>query len=123
MKVPVDMNLSPRWAALLGDAGFHSEHGSSVGAASATDARIMYWAADRGYVVLTNDLDFGAILAASQGIKPSVVQARADNLNPDVTGPTVLAAQKATAGDLATGALVTVEPSRNSVMLLPLQRT
>jgi predicted nuclease of predicted toxin-antitoxin system len=83
----------------------------------------MDWAADRGYVVLTNDLDFGAILAASQGIKPSVVQVRADNLNPDVTGPTVLAALKATAGDSATGALVTVEPSRNRVMLLPLQRT
>jgi predicted nuclease of predicted toxin-antitoxin system len=83
----------------------------------------MDWAADRGYVVLTNDLDFGAILAASQGIKPSVVQVRADNLNPDVTGSTVLAALKATVGDLATGALVTVEPSRNRVMLLPLQRT
>ena len=37
----------------------------------------MAFAGANGCVVLTHDLDFGAILAATQGRKPSVVQIRA----------------------------------------------
>ena len=38
------------------------------------------------YIVLTHDLDFSAILAATHGEKPSVVQIRADNVSPEVPG-------------------------------------
>jgi predicted nuclease of predicted toxin-antitoxin system len=47
-------------------------------------AERLAYAAEHGYTVLTNDLDFGTILAATQGEKPSVVQIRSDNLDPDV---------------------------------------
>jgi len=43
----------------------------------------MAYASVNGYVVLTHDLDFSAILAATQGEKPSVVQIRADDVSPD----------------------------------------
>jgi len=49
-------------------------------------AERLAYAAEHGYTVLTNDLDFGTILAATQGEKPSVVQIRSDNLDPDVIG-------------------------------------
>jgi predicted nuclease of predicted toxin-antitoxin system len=48
----------------------------------AADIEIMAYAAKHDYVVLTHDLDFSAILAATQGTKPSVVQIRSDNLSP-----------------------------------------
>ena len=47
----------------------------------------MALAAANGFVVLTNDLDFSAILAATRGHKPSVVQVRSDNLSPSNIGP------------------------------------
>ncbi len=83
MKLLVDMNLSPRWVKSFADVGIDSIHWSSVGAATDADPEIMAFARMQGYVVLTNDLDFSAILAVSHGEKPSVVQIRASNLNPD----------------------------------------
>jgi hypothetical protein len=62
MKLLVDMNLSPGWVNLLAAAGIEAVHWSSLGAASAPDTEIMAYAGARGYVVLTHDLDFSAIL-------------------------------------------------------------
>jgi len=50
------------------------------------------YASENNYVVLTHDLDFSAILAATHGEKPSVVQIRAENVRPEVIGKQVIAA-------------------------------
>jgi predicted nuclease of predicted toxin-antitoxin system len=71
MKLLVDMNLSPRWIVALRGAGVEAEHWSEVGDPRAPDEKIMACAAAGGWVVLTHDLDFGAILAATRGDKPS----------------------------------------------------
>ncbi|WP_175443943.1 DUF5615 family PIN-like protein [Nitrosospira sp. Nsp13] len=42
-----------------------------LGANDAADSEIMAYANSHDYVVLTHDLDFGAILAAIHGEKPS----------------------------------------------------
>ena len=65
MKLLVGMNLSPRWIPFLSGAGWEATHWSAVGKANASDSEIMTFAAANEYVVLTNDLDFAAILAAS----------------------------------------------------------
>jgi len=90
MKLLVDMNLSPRWVDLLAAAGIGAAHWSTLGAANAPDAEIMAYARTNDYVVLTHDLDFSAILAATHGDKPSVVQIRAQDVNPDVIGKSVI---------------------------------
>lgn len=46
---------------------------SAVGQANAPDAEVLAYAAKHGYLLLTHDLDFGAILAATHGQKPSVI--------------------------------------------------
>ncbi len=120
MKLLVDMNLSPRWIALLGDAGCQAEHWSVVGKHNAPDFEIMAYAAEHDYVVLTHDLDFSAILAATHGQKPSVVQIRIEDVSPEVAGPQVLAAIRHLQADLEVGALVTVGPRRSRVRMLPL---
>lgn len=61
------MNLSPRWVVFLVTAGWEAVHWSAVGRANAPDAEVMRWAAERGFVLLTHDLDFSAILAAMRG--------------------------------------------------------
>jgi predicted nuclease of predicted toxin-antitoxin system len=120
MKVPVDMNLSPRWVAMLSDAGFVARHWSEIGQAGAPDTEIMRVAAAEDYVVLTHDLDFSAILAVTRGAKPSVVQIRSDDLNPDTIGRKVVAALRQMAAELAEGTLMTVDPNRTRIRMLPL---
>jgi predicted nuclease of predicted toxin-antitoxin system len=64
----------------------------------------------------------GAILAATRGTKPSVVQIRADNLATVAIGGPLVAALNQMATELAEGALLTVDPGRTRLSLLPLTR-
>jgi predicted nuclease of predicted toxin-antitoxin system len=66
MKLLLDMNLAPRWVPYLKAAGFETHHWSMVGRADASDEEIMAYAARLGLIVLTHDLDFSAILAATK---------------------------------------------------------
>jgi predicted nuclease of predicted toxin-antitoxin system len=120
MKLLVDMNLSPQWVNLLCDAGLAVEHWSTIGAANAPESEIMAHAKANGYVVLTHDLDFSAILAATHGEKPSVVQIRADDVSLKAIGNPVILALLQMASELEEGALVTVDPNRTRLRLLPL---
>ncbi len=121
MKLLVDMNLSPRWIAFLRDAGWEATHWSAVGKAEASDSEIMAYAAVNNYVVLTNDLDFAAILAASRQKKPSVAQIRAQDLSPIVIGSQIVAALRHVQTELEAGALLTIESDRTRLRVLPFQ--
>lgn len=92
MKLLIDMNLSPAWIPVLESAGFDAMHWSALGPPDATDTILMMFARSHGYVILTHDLDFGAILAATQGAAPSVVQIRADDLSPASLSSAVIGA-------------------------------
>lgn len=120
MRVLVDMNLSPAWIAVLRDGGHEAAHWSDIGDPTASDSLIMSVAAEQGAVVLTSDLDFGSILAAAGTSGPSVIQIRAADLRPGSLGEFVLRAIERVADELASGALVTVEPGRTRLRVLPL---
>ena len=121
MKILVDMNLSPSWVDFLVGAGLEAVHWSNVGASDANDSDVMQWAVAYSHVVLTCDLDFGAILAATQGRSPSVLQLRSDLLTPEFIGPAVLAAIHQTQQELTSGALVSIDAARARLRLLPLR--
>ncbi len=121
MKLIVDMNLSPRWVSMLAGAGIEAAHWSTLGTKDAPDSEIMAYASANDCVVLTHDLDFSAILAATHGEKPSVVQIRAEDVSPDVIGTQVIIALRQMATELEEGALLTVDPNRTRLRLLPLQ--
>jgi predicted nuclease of predicted toxin-antitoxin system len=120
MKLIVDMNLSPSWVSSLNAAGFDASHWSELGAVNAPDAEIMAFAAANGFIVLTHDLDFGAILAVTNGLGPSVVQIRSLDVSPVSIGPKVIAGLRQMAVELNDGALLTIEPERTRIRLLPL---
>jgi predicted nuclease of predicted toxin-antitoxin system len=120
MRLLIDMNLSPKWVAFLDSAGFDARHWSKAGAVTASDHEIMARARAESRIVLTSDLDFGAILAASGDQAPSVVQIRADDLSIPAIGQAVVTALRQCADDLAKGALVTVDPRRSRLTLLPI---
>ncbi len=121
MKLVIDMNLSPRWVDVLGVGGLEAAHWSTLGAANAPDAEIMAYARLNGCVVLTHDLDFSAMLATNQDEKPSVVQIRAHDVNPDAIGKQVVAALRQMSVELEQGALLTVDLKRTRLRVLPLR--
>lgn len=121
MKLLIDMNLSPRWVAVLADAGIEAAHWSRLGAKNAPDSEIMAYAGEHDYVVLTHDLDFSAILAATHGEKPSVVQIRAEDVSPEAIGAQIIIALRQMASELEDGALLTVDPGRTRLRVLPLR--
>jgi len=120
MKLLIDMNLSPVWVQFLADSGFESVHWSSIGRPSAPDTQIMDYASANGMVIFTHDLDFGALLASRKTRRPSVLQVRTQDVLPTAIGQIVVRALHTSRAHLETGALVTVDPNRSRIRLLPI---
>ncbi len=120
MTLLLDMNLSPRWIAVLAAAGIEAIHWSQIGAPAAPDRDIMHYAREHGHIVLTHDLDFSAILAATGGRKPSVIQLRAADIRPEIMAPQVIAALQQLPTELEAGALITLSSAKSRLRLLPL---
>lgn len=119
MKILVDMSLTPRWVGVFQSAGIFASHWSAFGRGDAPDVEIMKFAADHGYLVLTHDLDFGAMLAATKGAGPSVIQLRARDISPDAIGMDVVSALRQMEKELEAGALLTIDTDRMRLRLLP----
>ena len=120
MRIVIDMNLSPKWAVFLGGEGFDATHWSDVGPANALDTTIMAYALAETAIVLTSDLDFGAILAATGGNAPSVMQIRAGDMSINAIGEQVVKALHQSAQPLVDGALITVTPDKARLTILPI---
>jgi predicted nuclease of predicted toxin-antitoxin system len=120
MKILVDMNLSPDWVTTLTNHGIAAVHWSTVGDPRAEDALIMNWARENGYVVFTHDLDFGAALALTQAVGPSVIQVRAQDVTPQHLEPAVINVLDNNRSQLEAGCLIVLDEGRSRVRILPL---
>jgi predicted nuclease of predicted toxin-antitoxin system len=67
------------------------------------------WARENGHLVSTHDLDFSALLAATQARGPSVLQVRTQDLLPAAIGPLVIRVLREPASALEDGAILTVD--------------
>jgi predicted nuclease of predicted toxin-antitoxin system len=120
MKLLIDMNLSPRWTEVFERHGWVAVHWLNVGDPRAEDRVIMDWARANGFVVLTHDLDFGALLATTHAHGPSVIQVRAQDVLPGHLEGIVVAALEQYATLLEAGALIVVQESNLRARVLPL---
>jgi predicted nuclease of predicted toxin-antitoxin system len=122
MKILVDMSLSPEWTAVFAAHGWEAVHWSTIGDARASDRVIMDWARAHGYTVLTHDLDFSAVLAATQADGPSVVQIRTQDVLPSHLASIVLRVLAEYKSAIESGVLISVDEAGGRVRLLPLSR-
>jgi predicted nuclease of predicted toxin-antitoxin system len=120
MKILIDMNLSPRWVRFFFAANIEAVHWSAVGSANAADTEIMAYAKLNDFLVLTHDLDFGSILAATRSDKPSVIQIRMGDVSPDHSAALVISAVQKLSAELEKGALLTIDPKKSRLRILPL---
>ena len=116
------MNLSPSWIPFLETEGHQVIHWSHIGAITAPDMEIMEWARRNYYIVFTHDLDFSALLFATKAIAPSVIQLRTEDIRPENVGKLVLAALQKAENQIKQGALVTIDPRKNRIRLLPFKQ-
>lgn len=122
MKILVDMNLSPEWVKVFTDKGIAAVHWSTIGAVNATDKDLMTWAKNCGYIVLTHDLDFGSILAATKADSPSVIQLRFQNISPEKSKELVLHLITLYSSELDSGVLISIDMDRARLRILPLAK-
>ena len=73
MKFLADMGISPRVISALRERGHDALHLQEEGLGRLPDGEILAKALVEGRVLLTHDLDFGDLLAASRGKLPSVI--------------------------------------------------
>jgi predicted nuclease of predicted toxin-antitoxin system len=83
----------------------------------------MRWAREQGRVVLTHDLDFGAMLAATQATSPSVAQIRTQDVRPESLAPLLILVLRRYENELEEGALLIADRSRSRVRILPLNKS
>jgi predicted nuclease of predicted toxin-antitoxin system len=122
MKILIDMNLSPDWVEVFTATNIESIHWSNIGNPAAKDTVLMTYAQVNNYIVFTNDLDFGTLLAIQQVNLPSVIQVRTQDLLPANIGNLVISALQQFRLELERGALVTIDSSRLRVRILPIRQ-
>ena len=122
MRLVVDVNLPPKWVEFLATRGIEAVHWSQVGDLRATDATIMTWARDGGYVVLTSDLDFSVMLATSDASGPSVLQVRAQDVLPESIGDQVVQVLREQSEAMESGAIITIDEIAARVRILPIRK-
>jgi predicted nuclease of predicted toxin-antitoxin system len=120
MRFLVDMNLSPSWVQFFADNGFAAVHWSTIGSNQASDQELMHWAAGQDHIVLTCDLDFPALLAATRRRRPSVILVRSDILTPARIGSALLVAIGRAEHELGQGAILSFDVLRARLRILPL---
>jgi predicted nuclease of predicted toxin-antitoxin system len=121
MKFLIDNALSPVLAALLQQAGHDAIHVRSIGLQNADDDVIFERAAVERRIVVSADADFGTLLAVRSSQQPSVIQFRGEgSRKPDALAQTLLANLPQLVDSLENGCIVTFEPARVRVRLLPI---
>ena len=115
----IDMNLSPDWEDVF-ISPQSARHWSRIGSPDALVEEICEWARENKHVILTNDLDFGAILAASRLNAPSVFQIRSHILDPRIVGETVATCVASFDAELERGALISFDLENARVRSLPI---
>ncbi len=120
MKILIDMNLTPDWCVFFQEQDIEATHWLDIGEGNASDRTLMKWAKENEYIVFTHDLDFGAILASTQGNAPSVIQMRTQQVLPQYAGKVVFAALIQFQQQLEQGAFISINDTKVRVRLLPM---
>ena len=120
MKFLVDENMSRKWVQELKVHGHQAVHWLEVGKKSAPDNEILLYAKSTKAVVLTCDLDFGDILAATGDKTPSVLQLRPRKMRPEILMPQVIEAITKYNWLFKSGVLLTIDSKKTRARALPL---
>lgn len=120
MRFLLDMGLSPATAAFLRRLGHEAVHLHEEGLDQLPDPQILAKARQEGFVLLTHDLDFPDLMAASGDALPSLIVFRLRSMRPENVESHLTKALDQLGTALERGAIVSVNERVIRVRFLPL---
>jgi predicted nuclease of predicted toxin-antitoxin system len=120
MKLLADLHISPRTVAFLRTLGHEVVRADAILAKTASDEEILAAARDSGRSVLTQDLDFSAIVALSGARTPSLITLRLGSSRVEHVNEVLERVLPQIEEDLVRGSAVTVEEGAIRRRALPI---
>jgi len=121
VKFLLDMGISPAIGELLRRRGFVAEHLAELGLHQLPDPEILERARLSESILLTHDLDFAELIAASGARLPSAVIFRLRNMRPENVGRHLDRVLEQCSLALVEGAVISVGETLLRVRSLPLE--
>ena len=120
MNFLADMGISPRVVEELRQKGYDAVHLLDEGLNRMTDGEILEKARQENRVLLTHDLDFGELLAASGGALPSVIIFRLKDMRAPNISRHLSSILKQQSEALNKGAVLSVTEQKVRIRTLPI---
>ncbi|MCG2785052.1 MAG: DUF5615 family PIN-like protein [Anaerolineae bacterium] len=120
MKFLADMGISMRVVAALRKQGHDAVHLQDQNLGRLPDSEILTKARAEERIVLTHDLDFGELLAASGGTLPSVVIFRLKDMRAENVSQHLFSLLRLQSEALARGAVCSVSEQKVRIRALPI---
>ncbi len=120
MTIIIDENLPRRWKEYLASFDISAKHWIEIGNVGDADQLLFDYARQHRSIIITQDLDFGRMLALYQTSLPSVITLRVEAPIPEVIGEMVLQVLEGYPEQLQRGCLITIDAKRNRFRLLPI---
>ena len=114
-----NMNISPLTVEQLRKNGWNIVRVSEVMDRGSKDIDIFIYAQQQNKVVITQDLDFSAILALSGYEKPSLINLRLENPRPDLVTSRIIEVVSTMEKELEEGVVVTIDETTARYRNLP----
>jgi len=121
VRILVDMNISPTTVDALRQAGWDALRVSECLPVNAPDGEILEMARREGRVLITQDLDFSALLALSGYTQPSLITLRLSTSDPETIGSKLLALLPTFQERLTGGVAITVDDASVRIRGLPIR--
>ena len=121
MRFLADMNLSPFTVSILCRAGYDVLRVSSVLPPNVADDQILAFVRDGDYVLITEDMDFSALLAVNGYERPSVLSLRLSFSDPETVAERLLHVLPRCLQPLQEGCVVSVDDQTIRIRHLPIR--
>lgn len=123
MRFLLDANLSPLIATHLADGGHEAIHVRDLGLRHAADERILGYAQEHGFVIVSQDSDFTNLLVYRNATRPSLILLRnVQEVSAADIARLILANLKQVEEALTDGAVVSVLQDRIRIRRLPIRK-
>lgn len=121
MKFLANMGISPDTVAYLQSRGYDAIHLMDEGLAKMSDSQVLAKARSEGRIVLTHDLDFGDLMAASGTSSPSVILFRLHDMRPHSVNHHLLQVIDRFRSELEQGVIITITEGNIRVREVPIR--
>lgn len=120
MRLLADLHISPSTVSFLGSLGHDILRVTAALSPTADDAEIIAYAAQENRTIITQDLDFSAIIALTRSKSPSLISLRLSSSRIENVNAVLLKILPTLEQDVLNGMIVTVEDHRIRRRALPI---